>query len=182
MRLYQWMHLSTTHCHINAEKHSYCYCYFCYWEKIQRMDINRWMLTKFIVVIVSLSNECVCVYIYIYIYVCMYICLVVHSCRTFCNPIDCNQAYLSMGLLKARLLEWVAMPSYRGYSQPRIKPRSPIAGGFFTIWTTREAYICIYTHTHTHTHTYVYIYSKHQIIMLYNCPWYPWGMSSSHRN
>ena len=63
----------------------------------------------------------------------MYICLVVQSCRTLCNPIDCNQASLSMGLLKARLLEWVAMPSSRRYSQPRMKPRSPTAGGFFTI-------------------------------------------------
>ena len=94
----------------------------------------------------------------IYIYTCMYICLVVQSCRTLCNPIDCNQASLSMGLLKARLLEWVAMPSSRRYSQPRMKPRSPIAGGFFAIWTTREAYICIHTHTHTHTHTHMYIF------------------------
>ena len=54
MRLYQWIYLSTKHCHISAEKHSYCYCYYCYWEKTQRMDINRWMLTKPIVVIVSL--------------------------------------------------------------------------------------------------------------------------------
>ena len=30
-----------------------------------------------------------------------------------------RQAPLSMGILQARLLEWVAMPSSRGSSQPR---------------------------------------------------------------
>ena len=30
-----------------------------------------------------------------------------------------HQAPLSMGILQARILEWVAMPSFRGYSQPR---------------------------------------------------------------
>ena len=29
-----------------------------------------------------------------------------------------------MGILQARILEWVAMPSSRGSSQPGIKPRS----------------------------------------------------------
>ena len=29
------------------------------------------------------------------------------------------QALLSMGILQARILEWVAMPSSRGSSQPR---------------------------------------------------------------
>ena len=31
-----------------------------------------------------------------------------------------------MGILQTRILEWVAMPSSGGSSQPRIKPRSPI--------------------------------------------------------
>ena len=30
-----------------------------------------------------------------------------------------HQASLSMGILQARILEWVAMPSSRGSSQPR---------------------------------------------------------------
>ena len=30
-----------------------------------------------------------------------------------------HQAPLSMGILQARILEWVAMPSSRGSSQPR---------------------------------------------------------------
>ena len=36
-----------------------------------------------------------------------------------------HKAPLSMGILQARTLEWVAMTSSRGSSQPRIKPRSP---------------------------------------------------------
>jgi len=45
-----------------------------------------------------------------------------------------------MGILQARILEWVAIPFSRGSSQPRDQTQvSSIAGGFFTIWTTREA-------------------------------------------
>ena len=35
------------------------------------------------------------------------------------------QALLSLGILQARTLEWVAMPSSRGLPNPRIEPRSP---------------------------------------------------------
>ena len=39
----------------------------------------------------------------------------------------------------ARTLKWVAMPSSRGSAQPRDWTQvSPIAGGFFTVWATRE--------------------------------------------
>ena len=45
-----------------------------------------------------------------------------------------------MEILQARILEWVAMPSFRGSSQPRDQTQvSLIAGGFFTFWATREA-------------------------------------------
>ena len=51
-----------------------------------------------------------------------------------------RQAPLSMGILQARILEWVAMPSSKGSSQPRDRTQiSCIAGGFFTIRATREA-------------------------------------------
>ena len=50
------------------------------------------------------------------------------------------QAPLSMGILQARVLEWVAMPSSRGSSQPKDQPQvSRVADGFFTVWATREA-------------------------------------------
>ena len=35
------------------------------------------------------------------------------------------QAPLSLGILQARILEWVAMPSSRGLPNPEIQPRSP---------------------------------------------------------
>ena len=42
------------------------------------------------------------------------------SCPTFCNPMDCMLPGSSVhGILQARILEWVAMPSSRGSSPPR---------------------------------------------------------------
>jgi len=39
-----------------------------------------------------------------------------------------------MGILQARILEWVAMPFSREFSQPRDHTQvSHIAGGFFTV-------------------------------------------------
>ena len=50
-----------------------------------------------------------------------------------------HQAPLSMRILQARILDWIAMPSSRGSSQPRDRTQvSCIAGRFFT-WATREA-------------------------------------------
>ena len=52
-----------------------------------------------------------------------------------------HQAPLSMGILQAGMLEWIAIASSKGSSQPRDQTRiSHIAGGFFTIWATREAH------------------------------------------
>ena len=45
-----------------------------------------------------------------------------------------------MGILQAKILEWVAMPFSRGSSQPRDQTQvSYIAGRVFNIWATREA-------------------------------------------
>ena len=39
---------------------------------------------------------------------------------TLCSPVGCSPPGSSVpGILQARILEWVAMPSYRGSSQPR---------------------------------------------------------------
>ena len=49
------------------------------------------------------------------------------------------QAPLSMGILQARILEWVTMPSSRGSSQPSDPTQvSRIVGRFPTSWATRE--------------------------------------------
>ena len=42
------------------------------------------------------------------------------SCLILCNPMDCNLPGSSVhGIHQARILEWVAMSSSRGSSQPR---------------------------------------------------------------
>ena len=69
------------------------------------------------------------------------LCLVAQSYLTLWDPINCGPPGSSVhGILQARILEWVAMPFSRGSSQPRDRTHfSCIAGGFFTIWATREA-------------------------------------------
>ena len=38
-------------------------------------------------------------------------------CLTLCDPVDCSLPGSSVhGILQARILEWVAMPSFRGIS------------------------------------------------------------------
>ena len=70
------------------------------------------------------------------------VCLVTQSFLTLCDPVDCSPPVSSVHeILQARILEWVAMPSSRGSSQPSNQTQvSCIAGGFFTIWATREAH------------------------------------------
>ena len=49
------------------------------------------------------------------------------------------------GILQARILEWIAVPSSRGSSWLRDWTWvSSIIGGFFTIWTTREAVLSVF--------------------------------------
>ena len=49
-------------------------------------------------------------------------------CPTPCDPMDCNPPGSSVhGILQARILEWVAMPSSRESSQPRDGPISYVS-------------------------------------------------------
>ena len=64
-------------------------------------------------------------------------------CPTVCDPMDYSPPASSLyGISQARILEWVAMPSSRGSSQPKDQSHvscvSCIAGGFFTHWVIRE--------------------------------------------
>ena len=63
------------------------------------------------------------------------LCFVTPSCPTLCDPIDRSPPGSSIhGILQARTLEWVAMPSSRESSQFRNRTQvSRTAGGFFTI-------------------------------------------------
>ena len=63
-------------------------------------------------------------------------CLVAQSSPTLCNPTD----YTVHGILQARILQGVAVPSPRASSQPRDGAQvSRTAGGFFAGWATRQA-------------------------------------------
>ena len=55
----------------------------------------------------------------------VYIVLTRSVVSDFLQPHGARQAPLSLGILQARILEWVAMPSSWGSSQPGLKPRSP---------------------------------------------------------
>ena len=48
-------------------------------------------------------------------------------------------------ILQARILEWVAMPSFRGSSQPRDQTCVSCTSGFFILWLTWEAPLISYT-------------------------------------
>ena len=59
-------------------------------------------------------------------------------------PMDCSPPGSSVhGILQARILDWVAMPSSRRSSRPRVRTRvscvSCLEGGFFTTSATWEA-------------------------------------------
>ena len=71
-------------------------------------------------------------------------------CSTLCDPMDCSPPGSSVhGILQARILEWVAMPSSRGSSRPRdrtcISCGSCTAGGFFTAEPMGKPW-CTYLH------------------------------------
>ena len=73
------------------------------------------------------------------------LCAVLQSCPTLCNAMDRNPPGASVhGILQARTLEWVAVPSSRGSSWPRDWSclsyiSYALAGRFFTARVTWEA-------------------------------------------
>ena len=71
------------------------------------------------------------------------------SCLTLFDPVDSSLSGSSVhGILQTRILEWIAIPFFRGSSQRRDWTQvSCIAGWCFTIWATRYIW---YIHTHTH--------------------------------
>ena len=80
------------------------------------------------------AHACTCV--------CVGVCAkLLQSCLTLCSPMDCSPpGYSVHGILQARSLEWVAMPSSKDLPNPGIQPVSLISpvleGRFFTTSTT----------------------------------------------
>ena len=99
------------------------------------LKITAWF---FLYNLYSVCGMCVCV-----------------SCSVVSDSLRPHGLYSSSGssvhgILRARILEWVAIPFSRGYSWPRDQSQvSCMAGRFFTIWTTRKALVRRETHDQT---------------------------------
>ena len=64
------------------------------------------------------AHVCLCVCVCVCL--CAYVCLSTQSWLTLCDPMDCSPPGFSFyGIFPARILEWVAITSSRGFSQPR---------------------------------------------------------------
>ena len=83
--------------------------------------------------------------------------LVTQSCPTLCDAVDCRLPDSSVhGILKARVLEWVAISFSRGSSQPRDWTRvSHIVGRHFIVWATREVILA-----------HINVFKMHKIIII----------------
>ena len=86
------------------------------------------------------SGATMCVCACVRVCVCVCVC-VTQSCMTLYDPMGYSPPGSSVHeILQTRILEWVAILFSRESSEPRGQTWvSCIAGGFFTIWTTREA-------------------------------------------
>ena len=79
---------------------------------------------------------CMCVHMYVYFFLMDNLCIVLYmlscvcakslqSCPTLCDPMDYSPPGFSVhGILQARIVEWVAMPSSRGSPNSGVKPVS----------------------------------------------------------
>ena len=79
----------------------------------------------------------------------------------------CQLGFSAHGILQARILEGVAMPSSRGSSQPRDWTQvSHITSSFFTIWATKEAQTLV-----TDSHSSAFTIRKRKYVQLskWNC-------------
>ena len=100
-----------------------------------------WGFAPFLFLMLWIYSWMIIPYLWI-IYLEMCLCmLVIWSCSTVLNPIDCSlPGSFVCGIFQARILEWPAISFTRGSSQPRDQTQvSCIAGRLFTIWATREA-------------------------------------------
>ena len=87
-----------------------------------------------------------CASFYTFLSIHSHVCACAQPCLTLCNPLGCSLPGSSIhGIFQARILEWVAMPSFRGSSWRRdwthISCVSCIVGRFFTHWAIREAHM-----------------------------------------
>ena len=87
-------------------------------------------------------------------------CLVTQSCPTLCDSMDYSPPGSSVhGILLARTLEWVAMPSYRESSRPRDQALLSFLScigkqDFYHQCHLGSPQICIYLHVNIYLHSF----------------------------
>ena len=64
----------------------------------------------------------------------VHLAIITQLCLTLCDPTDCSLPGFSVhGILQARILDWLPLPTPGDLPNPGISPASPAsAGGFFT--------------------------------------------------
>ena len=108
---------------------------------------SRYIFVFFFFCILKVNDEILCrVYLNLFFHEFFMIkveVLVTQLCPTLCDPMDCGPpGFFVLGILQARILEWAVIPFFRGSSQFRDQTCiSCIAGRFFTIRATREAWL-----------------------------------------
>ena len=103
-----------------------------------------WILSPSIMHLRFHAQGCVCIS-GLFLFIAERKVLVTQSCPTLWDPTDCSPPGFSVHvILKARILECVAIFFPRGYSQRRAQTQvSYIASKFLTIWATREALLLL---------------------------------------
>ena len=103
-----------------------------------------WILSPSIMHLRFHAQGCVCIS-GLFLFIAERKVLVTQSCPTLWDPTDCSPPGSSVHvILKARILECVAILFPRGYSQCRAQTQvSYIASKFLTIWATREALLLL---------------------------------------
>ena len=110
---------------------------------------------------------CMCLVKVIRLYTRMYVCVYVLSYSVVSDSVTlwtvAHQTALSTGILQARILEWVALPSSRDLPNPGIEPRSPSlqvdslpAEG--SPYVCMCICVCVYIFTYIYQKIYVHIF------------------------
>ena len=91
-------------------------------------------------------------------------------CPTLCDCMDCSpQGSFVCGILQARIVEWIAIPTSRGSSPPRKRTRLSCGSCFARRFFTAEPLVKpLYTHTYTQIYasdmciyiSYFYVFSR----------------------
>ena len=107
---------------VNIELSFYKFYTICYWMLLNMS--REWKVGNIIVDVLKSDTLNCC-------------CLAAQLCLTLCGPMDCSPPRSSAhGIFQARILEWVAISSSRGSSQPRDQTHisfvSMLAGWFLT--------------------------------------------------